>query len=959
MPNTKLDRGFTSTGGKPVNRSFAEKLAAATNEDKQVNPIYVQAISKGLKKENASMDADHPVYSGYTDGLFECSYYGENGDVPFLLQLECKQDVDLNDSEQFAKVMLQVFYYIKQFERAKERLPKVIVLGTKINCLTIATESFFDNYIKGQSYPETDERGSKISASTAPFNPLYQPLLHRIRDDAALHTKFRVIEVTDKNAVSELCKDIVKLAKDIGLKEDIDVKTLVRAFEFFDMKVLSDKSRKSLGTREKVAAFMQVILNPNLIQADVTVDVLGNKKYSDTWNFNGVYITVDPSKFNSFANLFSLKNRQLVEAKSLTAIQDQLIEDLDRRRKGDFYTPSIWVDEAHKLMSKHLGNDWRRNSIVWDCAWGTGNLTRDYNDFGSLYCSTLYDEDIKTGCRYNPFATKFQYDFLNDDVNLFQIVEDALWAPFAGTRFYKSDLIKDKVNFKDIADIYAQAVEAGVTTAEKCQQAMQKAVELLHQSKLHMSTLNNSGTGRSLVDELLTNSTAGDTSKPLVFLINPPYGAATNRKNKAGYGDTEEAKAKTDVASTFTRDIMALDGAGASTQNLYTQFMYRIHRLGKLFGSKCVLGLFCPSAIYTGSSFEKLRKLLSGWWFTGGFLISAGEFSGAQANWGITFGVIEDTPDMHEITVQVAELSSDDVEYHDKTIAAIDDSKRASVWVREPVKHLKVADAPQMTSALKWNYTPNRGKLVPGALGYGVFGGNIVDENGSGVFLLTSTRSTANGVSIMPENFDRVISYHAARRLITGQYATWINCKDEYMIPNTEHPDYEQWQADCIVHSLFNTASNQSSLRNIDYNGKTWNIFNEFFWMSREDIYSLATGSSSPDTLAPAVANDVLKYGQSGNRFVYEKLQTVSLSDDAKLVLDMATAILIDTMKYREEFDRKHPEYHINSWDAGWYQVKAVAKEYIPDKLKLFNELYKKLEDRMRPLVYELGFLYK
>lgn len=945
--------GFTSTGGKPVNRSFAEKLAAATNEDKQVNPIYVQAISKGLKKENASMDADRPVYSGYTDGLFECSYYGENGDVPFLLQLECKQDVDLNDSEQFAKVMLQVFYYIKQFDRAKERLPKVIVLGTKINCLTIAKDSFFDDYIKGQSYPETDERGNKISASTAPFNPLYQPLLRRIRDDAALHTKFRVIEVTDKNAVSELCKDIVKLAKDIGLKEDIDVKTLVRAFEFFDLKVLSEKSRKQ-DTRVKVGAFMQLILNPRLVQADMRVDALGNRSYSDTFNFNGTVLTVDPNKYNSFANLFAMKNRQLIEQKSLTAVQDMLIEDISRRRKGDFYTPSIWVDEAHKLMDKNLGPNWRKESIVWDCAWGTGNLTRDYDDFGSLYCSTLYEEDIKTGALYNPFKAKFQYDFLNDDVQLFEIAADALWAPFVGTRFYKSDLIKDKVNFKDIADIYTQAVEAGVTTEEKCQAALADAIGLLHTSKLHLSTFNASGTGKSLVDELLANSTAGEASKPLVFFINPPYGAATNRKNKAGYGDTEEAKAKTAVANTFTKDIMALDGAGAATQNLYTQFMYRIHRIGKMFGTKCALGLFCPSAIYTGASFEKLRKLLGGWWFTDGFLISAGEFSGAQANWGITFGVIKDTPDTGEITVHVAELSSGDVEYHDKIIAAIDDSKRASVWVREPVKHLKVADAPQMTSALKWNYTPNRGKLVPGALGYGVFGGNIVDENGSGVFLLTSTRSTANGVSIMPENFDRVVSYHAARRLITGQYATWINCKDEYMIPNTEHPDYAQWQADCIVHSLFNTASNQSSLRNIDYNGKTWNIFNEFFWLGRDQMYTLASTVANNE-----IMQDLLTYAKSGDRFVYKKLQTVSLSDDAKLVLDMATAILIDTMKYREEFDRKHPEYHINSWDAGWYQVKAVAKEYIPDKLKLFNELYKKLEDRMRPLVYELGFLYK
>lgn len=156
-----------------------------------------------------------------------------------------------------------------------------------------------------------------------------------------------------------------------------------------------------------------------------------------------------------------------------------------------------------------------------------------------------------------------------------------------------------------------------------------------------------------------------------------------------------------------------------------------------------------------------------------------------------------------------------------------------------------------------------------------------------------------------------------------------------------------------------NTASNQSSLRNIDYNGKTWNIFNEFFWMSREDIYELATGAKRQDTLTPAVADDVLKYGQSGNRFVYKKLQTVQLSKDAKFILDFATAILIDTMKYREEFNRKHPEYHINSWDAGWYQIKALAKEYTPDTLKMFNEHYKAFEDRMRPLVYELGFLYE
>lgn len=950
MPNTKLDRGFTSTGGKPVNRSFAEKLAAATNEDKQVNPIYVQAISKGLKKENASMDADHPVYSGYTDGLFECSYYGENGDVPFLLQLECKQDVDLNDSEQFAKVMLQVFYYIKQFDRAKERLPKVIVLGTKINCLTIATESFFDNYIKGQSYPETDERGSKISASTAPFNPLYQPLLRRIRDDADLQTKFRVIEVTDKNAVSELCKDIVKLAKDIGLKEDIDVSTLVRAFDFFDMKVLSDKSRKSLGTREKVAAFMQVILNPNLVNATVTVDVLGNKTYSDTYDFNGVRITVDPNKFNSFQNLFYLNRRQLAEAKSLTAIQDRLIEDLDRRRKGDFYTPSIWVDEAHKLMDKNLGPNWRKESIVWDCAWGTGNLTRDKNDFQHLYCSTLYEEDIKTGSLYNPFMAKFQYDFLNDDVNLFQIVLDTLWSPFTGTRFYGSSLIKDKMNFRDVSDIYAQAVEAGVTTAEKCQQAMQKAVELLHQSKLHL--IGRSGTAsKSLIDELLESSKAGENGRPLVFFINPPY-ATTGNIDMKGNKDAG-------LANTCVNDLM--QDIGSCRQQLYAQFLYRVYLIKQLFGIDTKLGLYCPTVIFTGDSFKLMRESILEEGFVAGFYFQASEFADVSADWAINFSIWSlNKAGSSEYRLNALRLSADDADCVATVIAGKHMYSSAGKEIRKYIPANKCKQTEVVYTMSNGISVTDKAYSQPiNTLATLFMDTPRVGYNTRFVTLI-NRRMKGNkiAISICKDNFDAAVAVFAARKLISGEFANWTNNSDDYMTPR-RCDELTKFEHDSIVYSLFHNVNNITSMRDVADASGVRDIFNEFFWMSREDIYDLATGAKLQDTLAPAVANDVLKYGQSGNRFVYEKLQTVSLSEDAELVLDMATAILIDTMKYREEFDRKHPEYHINSWDAGWYQVKAVAKEYIPDKLKLFNELYKKLEDRMRPLVYELGFLYK
>lgn len=76
-------------------------------------------------------------------------------------------------------------------------------------------------------------------------------------------------------------------------------------------------------------------------------------------------------------------------------------------------------------------------------------------------------------------------------------------------------------------------------------------------------------------------------------------------------------------------------------------------------------------------------------------------------------------------------------------------------------------------------------------------------------------------------------------------------------------------------------------------------------------------------------------------------------------MLDKATELVKSSFKYRKEFNQKNPDYHINTWDAGGYQIKGLLKQYDPEGLKQFNELYKQLEDRMRSLVYELGFLYK
>lgn len=61
----------------------------------------------------------------------------------------------------------------------------------------------------------------------------------------------------------------------------------------------------------------------------------------------------------------------------------------------------------------------------------------------------------------------------------------------------------------------------------------------------------------------------------------------------------------------------------------------------------------------------------------------------------------------------------------------------------------------------------------------------------------------------------------------------------------------------------------------------------------------------------------------------------------------------------RNQYNEQHPDYNINTWDAGWYQLKDLVKESEPELYKAFNKAFDSLSDKMRPLVYELGFLNK
>ena len=340
--------------------------------------------------------------------------------------------------------------------------------------------------------------------------------------------------------------------------------------------------------------------------------------------------------------------------------------------------------------------------------------------------------------------------------------------------------------------------------------------------------------------------------------------------------------------------------------------------------------------------------------FSNAIQFKASHFANVADSWGISFSIWNSGENSKNVDFEyeIVDINGNNEvsKIANKTLYNIDNGETASIWLRSDSKDLKTYDVPNMTSAIKVRdgVGSRNGKCCQNAIGYFNNGGNNIDKNTQQVALFTSAYSGAIGASIIPENFYKVVSLFAARKLIEKN---WINSKDEYLAPNTNHEKWNEFVNDSIVYSLFHSSSNQSSLRNVDYKGKKWDIKNEFFWLSNKEIESLANTNGFTQTY-----NDART---SKERYVYNKLQTITLSPEAQDVLDKASDIVRNTFKYRELFNQEHPEYQIMNWDCGWYQIKAVAKQYAKSDYDEFVKLFKALENKMRPMVYTLGFLKK
>lgn len=108
--------------------------------------------------------------------------------------------------------------------------------------------------------------------------------------------------------------------------------------------------------------------------------------------------------------------------------RDSLLPLDERSFKGAFYTPLHIVDKAYDFLTEALGKNWQKNYIVWDMCCGVGNLEVKHSNHRNIFMSTLdkADIDVMSASHTCVAATKFQYDYLNDDITDFGEVDYSL-----------------------------------------------------------------------------------------------------------------------------------------------------------------------------------------------------------------------------------------------------------------------------------------------------------------------------------------------------------------------------------------------------------------------------------------------------------------------------------------------------------------------------------------------------
>ena len=136
--------------------------------------------------------------------------------------------------------------------------------------------------------------------------------------------------------------------------------------------------------------------------------------------------------------------------------------------------------------------------------------------------------------------------------------------------------------------------------------------------------------------------------------MNPPYGEAT-----AGIGMGAN---KTGSSLTNIKSIMSKDDLGKAGNELFVQFMYRIHHE---FQRGVKLGVYAKLKYVNSQAFEPFREKIFLPEYKNGFIFPASAFQGTKGQWPVSF-LFWDWAKENRVPIENQNITMDVYDYEER-----------------------------------------------------------------------------------------------------------------------------------------------------------------------------------------------------------------------------------------------------------------------------------------------------
>lgn len=162
------------------------------------------------------------------------------------------------------------------------------------------------------------------------------------------------------------------------------------------------------------------------------------------------------------------------------------------------------------------------------------------------------------------------------------------------------------------------------------------------------------------------------------------------------------------------------------------------------------------------------------------------------------------------------------------------------------------------------------------------------------------------------------------------------NHSDQFLQPS--QPLTDEFKSDCLGWMLFAGKNLSAGADGLRWNERDWSLVNHFI---------------------PFTETEVGAKGRFESDFMVRHMAGMVFSSEAQAVLDEGRKLW--RRYHATQFPRKiREEFKLTRPDAGWYQIRRALEAYGDSELTDFDPFkgaYAALGAKLRPMVYELGFL--